>query len=244
KATNPSWQAFIAFGASDWDIRGYDVAGICDVFAVDLYFRISRGPEDLRYDLIEGKWAQPILRMIDQHGITFCPMLLAEDYDPAQWPNATRQQYDIYRHVINRPIAGAGYYKSLGFVPEMGNVGAPSRFLEVKALNQHIGGQTGIIPGQDEVITEETIVHSCNVKISYQVSSFAENNDPLSCPNCGMALGVEGIRGSEGIIEVIEVITEGIITCAKCGSELKLTVSSIANKNTEQYCPVCGEPAD
>ena len=96
----------------------------------------------------------------------------------------------------------------------------------------------------DEVITEETIIHSCNVKISYQASSFAENNDALSCPNCGMALGVEGLRGSEEIIEVIEVITPHIITCAKCGSQLELSVSSIGEKNTEQFCPVCGEPAD
>jgi len=95
-----------------------------------------------------------------------------------------------------------------------------------------------------EVITPKTIIHSCNVKISYQVSSFAENNDALACPNCGMALGVEGIRGSEEIIEVPEVITPHIITCSKCGSQLELKVSSIASKNTEQFCPVCGEPAD
>jgi len=94
-----------------------------------------------------------------------------------------------------------------------------------------------------EEITTKTILHTCNVKISYQVSSFPENNDPLTCPNCGMALGVEGIRGSEEIIE--EEITTHIITCAKCGSQLKLTISvSIPEKNTEQYCPVCGEPAD
>ncbi len=94
-----------------------------------------------------------------------------------------------------------------------------------------------------EEITTKTTLHTCNVKISYQVSSFPENNDPLTCPNCGMALGVEGIRGSEEIIE--EEITTHIITCAKCGSQLKLTISvSIPEKNTEQYCPVCGEPAD
>jgi len=94
-----------------------------------------------------------------------------------------------------------------------------------------------------EIISDKTILHTCNVKISYKVSSFPENNDPLTCPNCGMALGVEGIRGSEEIIE--EEITTHIITCAKCGSQLKLTISvSIPEKNTEQYCPVCGEPAD
>ncbi|GAI13066.1 unnamed protein product, partial [marine sediment metagenome] len=97
----------------------------------------------------------------------------------------------------------------------------------------------------EEVITSESIVHSCNVKISYQLSSFAENNDLLTCPNCGMGLGVEGIRGSEEIVEEEEEITSVLITCAKCGSQLKLTISvSIPEKNTEQYCPVCGEPAD
>jgi len=239
-----------------------------------------------------------------------------------------------------------------------------------------------------EEITEETIVHSCNVKISYQVSSFPENNDALTCPNCGMALGVEGIRGSEEIVDELpipkvgwckptgytdpsgnwrnetqlydniftddtgayqdkntilenswgdfinlstapiwsnkirvypdrnffkvnsyqididvkrdgvwidvfsghlnnnvwnektfplglvtdarirvfkysgvgwtakvkefefesqepqEVITTETILCSKCGSQLELKVSSIASKNIEQYCPVCGEPAD
>ncbi|GAI45594.1 unnamed protein product, partial [marine sediment metagenome] len=237
KATNPNWQSFIAFAVSDWDIRGYDIPGICDVFCVDLYFRcaplnVDIGPEDLRYDLIEGKWAQPILRMIDQHGITFCPMLLAADY--FTWSNAIRQQYDIYNQVINRPLAGAGYYNSLGFMPEMGDPNAPSRFLEVKALNQHIGGQTGIIPRPEEVITTKTITHSCAATISYNISSWGENNDPLTCPHCGLALGPEGIKGSEEIVELPEVITPVIVTCSKCGSQLKLSVSSFANKNIQQ----------
>ncbi len=96
----------------------------------------------------------------------------------------------------------------------------------------------------EEVITSESIVHSCNVKISYQLSSFAENNDPLTCLNCGMALGVEGIRGSEEIVDVPEVITTRTIICSKCGSQLELTVSSVVSKNIAQYCPVCGEAAD
>ena len=50
--------------------------------------------------------------------------------------------------------------------------------------------------------------------------------------------------GNPGKIEVPEVITPHIITCSKCGSQLELKVSSIASKNTEQFCPVCGEPAD
>jgi predicted RNA-binding Zn-ribbon protein involved in translation (DUF1610 family) len=197
--------------------------------------------------------------------------------------------------------------------------------VDIKRKYQNLMHEFYTGQGPVETITNKTIIHSCNVKISYQVSSFPENNDALTCPNCGMALGVEGIRGSERIDEgpppeyiVIagqkiykptligqdasgdwwavwnnvrywirhwdiiqsmenqevprgdvspypmagdnkyfksipdfpeellykETITTKVITCSKCNSKLELKVSSIAEKNTEQYCPVCGEPAD
>lgn len=96
----------------------------------------------------------------------------------------------------------------------------------------------------EEDITTKSIVHTCNAKISYQASSFAENNDALTCPHCGLSLGIEGIKGSEETIEVPEVITPHSVICSKCGSQLELSISSIAEKNIQQYCPVCGEPAD
>jgi len=251
KAINPGWKVFSVFGASDWDVRGFDIPGLYDIFCVDLYFRcaplgVDIGPEDLREALTTKKWAQPILRLIDQYNMPFCPMFLGEDYNPSTWSNAIQDQYQIYRDVLKRPLAGVFYYSARGFMTVYSAkgftfTGWEGRLAQVKRMNRELGGYS---PRPGEVITEETIVHSCNVKISYQVSSFAENNDALSCPSCGMALGVEGIRGSEEIVEVPEVITPQMITCGKCGSQLKLTVSSIGAKNIQQYCPVCGEPAD
>jgi len=95
-----------------------------------------------------------------------------------------------------------------------------------------------------EVITTKTLVHTCNAKVSYRVSSYFQNNYALSCPHCGLALEPEGIKGSEEIVDVPEVITPVIVTCSKCSSKLELSVSSVANKNIQQYCPVCGEAAD
>jgi len=95
-----------------------------------------------------------------------------------------------------------------------------------------------------ETTTTKTLLHTCNAKISYKLSSFPANNDALSCPHCGLSLGVEGIKGSEDIIDVPEVITPHIVICEGCGSRLELLISSIASKNIQQYCPVCGEPAD
>ncbi len=96
----------------------------------------------------------------------------------------------------------------------------------------------------EEVITTETILHTCNTTISYRLSSYSVNNHALTCPHCGLSLGIEGIKGSEEIIEEPEVITPHIVICQGCGSRLELSISSIANKNIQQFCPVCGAPAD
>lgn len=191
----------------------------------------------------------------------------------------------------------------------------------------------------EETITDETIVHTCTANIAYQVSSYADRNEFLGCPYCGLDLGVSGILGSTQIVDepvepgeyitisgqkVIkplkmirakthlwdtytdavfgiwdnklyhistsallsemtgqgvlfdyppfrydadvaqyhwtgislvagefpnellyeETITTKTIICSNCGSSLQLTISSISEKNVEQYCPVCGEPAD
>jgi len=111
---------------------------------------------------------------------------------------------------------------------------------QIKDLARLLGWQERA----DEVITPQTIIHSCAVTIRYQISSWTENNDSLSCPHCGLALEEAGIKGSEEIVDVPEVITPVIVTCSKCSSKLELSVSSFANKNIQQYCPVCGEPAD
>ncbi len=137
-----------------------------------------------------------------------------------------------------------GQIKAIGFFDVPNFMASTTKGAKLREQIKEVARFYGWQERPDEVITPQTIIHSCNVKISYQVSSFAENNEPLTCLNCGMALGVEGIRGSEEIVEVPEVITPHIITCVKCGSQLKLSVSSIGEKNTEQFCPVCGEPAD
>lgn len=118
--------------------------------------------------------------------------------------------------------------------------GSQTAYTSVSARSQSLYG-TGIVK---EIITTKTVLHTCNAKISYQVSSLANNNNPLSCPHCGLSLGVEGIKGSQEIVEVPEVITPHIVTCPKCHSKLELSISSFANKNTQQYCPVCGQAAD
>lgn len=48
----------------------------------------------------------------------------------------------------------------------------------------------------------------------------------------------------EELEEEEEVITTTTITCLSCGSTLELSISSIPEKNTQQNCPLCREPAD
>ena len=57
-----------------------------------------------------------------------------------------------------------------------------------------------------EVVTTKTITHACGVRISYQVSSVAAKNVPLTCPYDGLPLGVSGVKGSARITNIDEMI--------------------------------------
>lgn len=151
---------------------------------------------------------------------------------------AVKDQYDRWeRFLQSKGWAGqhCGFYRLEGY-QERDIKHNPYLFNEIKVLN------TDVSP--PEVITDKTMLHSCTAKLAYKVSSYPVNNDPLSCPYCGLVLGVEGIKGSVEIIEQPEVITPHIVICEGCGSKLELSISSITNKNIQQYCPVCSAPAD
>jgi len=59
------------------------------------------------------------------------------------------------------------------------------------------------------------------------------------CKVCGADLGIEGYGHA-----VIDETTPQQINCPNCGAALVLYVSPTAERNVDQFCPVCGAVAD
>ena len=66
-----------------------------------------------------------------------------------------------------------------------------------------------------------------------------------TCSYCGATFGSQWELDTHIASEhPTEVFTTEEITCSGCGAGLELTISSIAEKNVSQGCPVCATPAD
>ena len=59
------------------------------------------------------------------------------------------------------------------------------------------------------------------------------------CKVCGADLGIEGYGHG-----ILDQTTPQAINCPSCGAALVLYVSPTAERNVDQYCPVCGAVAD
>lgn len=202
KSANPNWKAFIAFADGDWYAQGYATSGICDVFGVDVY------PCQVGLGYLRGKleklFRNAIRRLVDSYGAEYCPVIMA--HNEATCPSCIRDQYEIHREVVARPVKGLGYYLTSGFLPEAG--GLPCIWNQIVAMNKALGGYSPAI------ITIETLTHACGANIQYQVSSVAAHNVVLTCPYDGASLGVNGLSGSAAITNIDEMASglQGEIT--------------------------------
>jgi len=92
-----------------------------------------------------------------------------------------------------------------------------------------------------ETFITNTITHTCKAKISYNISSYPNHNITIYCPYCKKALAEKGVAGSARLISLPpEVITMKQVTCGKCQSILKVSISSYADNNKILACPICG----
>lgn len=138
-------------------------------------------------------------------------------------------------------LKGIGFYPASAYLFASGAEAENIRN-QIKDLARLLGWQEGV----EEVITEKTIVHSCGATIGYQVSSFPENNSPLTCSYGGLPLGVEGIAGSEVVIEE----PAPVFTCPQCGATFTTQADLDEHINREhpplpprfifqRTCPTC-----
>jgi len=62
---------------------------------------------------------------------------------------------------------------------------------------------------------------------------------PQYCKVCGADLGIEGYGHG-----ILDQTTPQAINCPSCEAALILYVSPTAERNVDQFCPVCGAVAD
>jgi len=128
KEKNPDWKIFCAHADDGWCNVGWVVEGYCDMAGTCIYPCGSDDPARYLTDkLTIISYRNAHRYMYDTWGIEVLPVLQA--WHEQVCPDCILVSYQTWESVIDRPLAGASYYTTPGFI------GLPCIWNQIKSLN-------------------------------------------------------------------------------------------------------------